>query len=154
MLFRSELVEIHKLIQNPKNANKHSKEQIQRLAKILDFQGWRHPVIVSRRSGFIVAGHGRLFAAMSLGQKVVPVDYQDFHTEADEYAFLIADNEIARWAELDYEKLTHDLEEIDLGDIDLLGMKNFAMDLPDVGFDPTVEDDKEQKKCPHCNGVL
>lgn len=120
----TELVKTNQLIENPKNANKHTKEQIDRLAKILDFQGWRHPIIVSKRSGFICAGHGRLLAAKQLEQETVPVDYQDFITEAEEYAFLVADNEIARWAELDEEKFLADLKDIDLGDIELLGMKD------------------------------
>ena len=55
-----ELVDVSKLVPNPKNNNKHPKEQIERLAKIIDFQGQRTPIVVSNRSGFIVKGHGRL----------------------------------------------------------------------------------------------
>ena len=151
----TELVRVSQLVENPKNANKHTKEQIDRLAKILDFQGWRHPIIVSKRSGFICAGHGRLLAAKQLEQETVPVDYQDFLTEAEEYAFLVADNEIARWATLDKEKLQDDLKDLDLGDIDLLGIQDFTFDLPQDDFDPEIEDEeKEEKHCPHCNGVL
>lgn len=131
----TELVEIHKLVENPKNANKHTKEQIDRLAKILQFQGWRHPVIVSKRSGFICAGHGRLLAAKLLKQESVPVDYQDFLTEAEEYAFVIADNEIARWAEFDEQKFIEDVANIDIGDIDLFGLK----EVPDL-----LQDEKQE----------
>ena len=45
------------LIQNPKNNNKHSKEQIDRLAKLIDFQGQRKAITISNRSGFICTGH-------------------------------------------------------------------------------------------------
>lgn len=131
----TELVEIHKLVENPKNANKHTKEQIDRLAKILQFQGWRHPVIVSKRSGFICAGHGRLLASKLLKQESVPVDYQDFLTEAEEYAFVIADNEIARWAEFDEQKFIEDVANIDIGDIDLFGLK----EVPDL-----LQDEKQE----------
>ena len=58
-------------------------------------QGWRHPITVSKQSGYIVAGHGRLAAAQSLGWAKAPVDMQDFENEADEFAHLIADNKIA-----------------------------------------------------------
>lgn len=120
----TELVAVSKLVPNPKNANKHSQEQIERLAKIIDFQGQRSPVVVSRRSGFITKGHGRLMAMQKLGWENVAVDYQDYLSEAQEYADIVADNEIARWAELDIFKVSEDLKGLDLGDIDLLGLKD------------------------------
>jgi len=79
-----ELVPIEKIIPNPKNPNKHPQEQIDRLAKIIDFQGFRVPLIVSNRSGFLVSGHGRLDCAKSLGVKELPVMYQDFENEAQD----------------------------------------------------------------------
>ena len=65
------VIEVSKLMlmQNPKNPNMHSKEQIDRLAKIIDFAGQRSPIVVSLRSGFIVKGHGRLMAIEKLGWK-------------------------------------------------------------------------------------
>ena len=94
-----ELVELSKLVPNPKNNNKHPKEQIERLAKIIDFQGQRSPVVVRNMSGIIVKGHGRLEAIKKLGWDKCAVDYQDYESEAQEYADMIADNEIAKWAE-------------------------------------------------------
>lgn len=83
----TELVDVERLVLNPRNANKHPDKQIELLAKILKFQGWRHPVVVSKRSGFVVAGHGRIAAARLNGWTEVPVDYQDFENEAAEWAF-------------------------------------------------------------------
>ena len=60
---------IKKLVLNPKNNNKHPKEQIERLAQLIEFQGFRNPVVVSNRTGFVVAGHGRIEAAKKLGLK-------------------------------------------------------------------------------------
>ena len=97
----TELQDPDKLIGHPKNPNEHSEEQIRLLAKIIDHQGFRNPIVVSKRSGFIVAGHARLKAALSLQLKEVPVDLQDFETEADEYAHLVADNKIAELADAD-----------------------------------------------------
>jgi len=71
------------------------------LAKIMEFQGWRLPIVVSKSSGFIVRGHGRLLAAQRLGLKKVPIDEQDYENEAQEWADLIADNRIAELAETD-----------------------------------------------------
>lgn len=124
----SELLELSKVVPNPKNNNRHSIEQIKRLAKIIDFQGQRSPIVISKRTGFIVKGHCRLEAIKHLGWEHVAVDYQDYISEAQEYADMTADNEIARWAELDRFQLFEDLKsleanDISLGDMELLGIE-------------------------------
>lgn len=88
-------------MEHPKNPNKHEDRQIEALAKIINHQGWRNPIVVSSRSGFVIAGHGRLMAAKKLGAESVPVDIQEFENEATEYAHMIADNKIAEFAEMD-----------------------------------------------------
>ena len=113
-----ELVDITEIIPNPRNPNKHGDKQIALLAKIIRHQGWRAPIVVSNRSGFIVAGHGRLEAAKLLGVELVPVNRQDFATEADEWAHVIADNRIAELAETDGALLKELLKELD-GKIDM-----------------------------------
>lgn len=75
------------------------------LAAIIRDQGWRAPITVSNRSGLIVRGHGRLEAALLLGCETVPVDYQDYASEAEELADLLADNRLSELAELDEESL-------------------------------------------------
>ncbi len=134
------------LFDHPKNRNNHDKSQIERLVKLFQFHGIRHPIIVSKRSGYIVAGHGRKLAAIDAGVEKYPVVYQDFETDEAEYAFLQADNAIAAWAELDLAGINEDLA--DLGpdfDIDLLGIKDFTLDvaekdLPKLdGKDPDIQ---------------
>lgn len=123
----SDLVDLHKIVPNPKNPNKHDKKQIDLLAKLIDFQGQRLPLIVSNRSGFLVAGHGRLEAIQKLGWTKSAVDYQDFESEAQEIAFLISDNKIQELAESD-ESMIQDLAK-SLGDFDfdLLGIPDFQL---------------------------
>lgn len=123
------LVSVKELKAHPQNRNQHPKDQIERLAKILDYQGWRYPIKVSKRSGFITSGHGRLEAAKHLKLKEVPVSFQDYTDEAQEYADLQADNAIASWSELDLSAINMDIG--DLGpdfDIDLLGIKDFLVE--------------------------
>ena len=83
-----------------------------------------------------MAGHGRLDAALMLGMEKVPVDMQDFKNEADEYAFLEADNHIARYAEFDQEKMLENLSdleiEIDTFDFEEIGMIDFELPQPEV----------------------
>ena len=137
-----ELVSPRDLKDHPKNRNKHPKEQIERLAKLYEYHGIRHPIIVSRLSGHIVAGHGRKQAAVKAKVKEVPVVYQDFADETAEYAFIQADNAIALWSELDLSGINYDVP--DLGpdfDIDFLGIKNFEIDPADK-LDPQCDEDE------------
>ncbi len=126
----NEIIDITKLIPNPRNPNKHPKKQIELLAKIIKNQGWRTPITVSNRSGFIVRGHGRFLAAQELGVKKVPIDRQDYKNEAEEWADLIADNRIAELAEIDNLLLKDLFQEIDTGniDMDLTGFDNVELE--------------------------
>lgn len=56
---------------------------------------------MSSRSGFVVRSHGRLLAAQVLGVGLVPVDRQNYATEAGEWADLVADNRIAELSQID-----------------------------------------------------
>jgi DNA modification methylase len=117
------MVAVEEIIPQPRNPNKHSKKQIELLAKIIKAQGWRAPITVSNRSGFIVRGHARLEAAKLLGLTECPVDFQDYENEAVEWADCIADNRIAELAEPDLPLLKDLLIELDTGalDMDLTG---------------------------------
>lgn len=111
------IVDITALVPNPKNPNQHPDTQIQILGRIIRQTGWRQPITVSKRSGFIVKGHGRLSAALLEGMKQAPVDYQNYTNEAEEYADLVADNRIAELAETDNKLLADIFADIDTGEI-------------------------------------
>lgn len=119
------LVSIDAIIPNPKNPNKHSPEQIDRLVKLIKNTGFRNPLIVSNRSGFLIVGHGRLEAAKKLGMKDVPVIFQDFANEADEYAYMTADNALASWSELNLDAVKEEIKLMEDFDFELLGLKEF-----------------------------
>lgn len=114
-----EIVDITTLIPNPRNPNQHGSKQIELLAKIIKNQGWRAPITVSNRSGFVVRGHGRLLAAQFLGLGQVPVDRQDYATEAEEWADLIADNRIAELSQVDDAMLAGLMSDITITDFDI-----------------------------------
>ncbi|WP_343248187.1 site-specific DNA-methyltransferase [Diplocloster hominis] len=111
------IVDAAKLVPNPKNPNTHPDAQIQALGRIIRQTGWRQPITVSKLSGFIVKGHGRLSAALLEGLKEVPVDYQNYANTAEEYADLVADNRIAELAEIDQKLLADIFADIDTGEI-------------------------------------
>jgi len=139
------LIEVDKLKPHKKNRNRHPKKQITRLAKILKYQGWRYPIKVSKRSGMITSGHGRLSAALLLGEDTVPVSYQDYDDEDQEIADLTADNAVALWSDLDLAGINFDLADFDPDfDIDLLGIDNFKLDMAEHDLPPL--DDLEQMR--------
>lgn len=125
------MVPIGELKPHGKNPNRHSEEQVKRLAKNMREPtiGIRHPIIVSNRSGCIVAGHGRLESFRELGLKEVPVSYQDFESDDAEYAFMVSDNALHNWSELDLGLVNMELENLGPDfDLDFLGLNNFKLD--------------------------
>lgn len=139
-----ELVDPKTLKDHPKNRNKHGSDQIERLAKLYQHHGIRHPIIVSKQTGFIVAGHGRKLAGIRANVEM-PVVYQDFESVEQEYAFIQSDNAVALWADLDLKGIGEDI--IDFGpdfDIELLGIKDFVLDPSDKYQDKDADEVPEQ----------
>lgn len=139
----TQLVDIHKIQPNPKNMNRHPEKQIDMLAKIIDYQGQRSPVVVSKRSGFVTKGHGRLMAMQKLQWTQVAVDYQDYESEAQEYADIVADNKIAELANFDDDMMMEEIRSNDaLAELDMefLGLESFKADtVDDLPSIPDVE---------------
>lgn len=155
----SELVPVENLRPHPRNRNTHPPEQIERLAKILKYQGVRAPIVVSKLSGYIVKGHGTLMAIRANAATHAPVAYQEFDDEAQEYAFVQSDNAVASWAELDLSGINSDLGELGPEfDIDLLGIKEFTLD-PSEFSEPEPKNGPELKEpllnqCPNCGVTI
>lgn len=152
------LVNVDSIIVNPKNNNQHPDGQIKQLEKIIQYQGFRNPLTVSNRTGFLICGECRLTAAKNLGMKQVPVMFQDFKDESAEYAHLTADNAIQQQSVLDYAKVN--LEIGNLGpdfDLDFLGLKSLDI-IIDPSFEPGSEADQQKldelkpivTQCPNC----
>jgi len=150
-----ELVKVKDINPDPANRNKHSKEQIQQLAKIIQYQGWRHPLIINKETGILRAGHGRLAAAKKLKLKEIPVVYQDFKDSDQDYAFMVSDNAIGHQSELDFSGINADLENLGPDfDLDWLGLKDFTLDIAEKETEEKqaqVESFNEKIiTCPHC----
>ena len=141
----TDIVDIDLVIPNPRNPNKHPDNQIKLLAKIMAHQGWRSPIVVSKRSGFCVKGHGRLMAAKLNGWTQVPVDKQDYVTEADEYADMVADNKIAELSETDNSSLVDSIKDLSLEDFDLelMGIEDLSFMNVDL---QELEEKQEQQE--------
>lgn len=141
----TDIVDVTELVPNPRNPNRHTDEQIRMLAKIIAFQGWRNPIVVSKRSGFMTKGHGRLAAALLNGWDTVPVDRQDYATEADEWADMVADNRIAELADPDAADTLALLADLGDGfDSELLGFNEAGLvELQDLRIELAEGDDND-----------
>ena len=149
---RNAEVSVSEIVPNPRNPNKHTPEQIERLAKIIGHQGQRSPIVVSQRSGLLVVGHGRLEAIKKLGWEKIAVDYQDFVSDAQEYEHLCADNAIAEWATLDLSQINFEIPEFGPElNIEMLGLKNFTIDFGEkVEAEEQTESTVKMTTCPNC----
>lgn len=142
-----EMRPVASLVENPLNPNRHPQHQIELLAKVIKYQGWRSPIVVSTRSGYVIKGHGRLLAARLLGLESVPVDLQDYENEAAEWADMVADNRLSELSELAETELKTILRELDGKiDLDLSGFDgdDLAALLADVP-EPSPDDEVEEK---------
>ena len=82
-----------------------------------------------------------------LGWKECAVDYQEFESEAAEYANMTADNELARWAELDKHMMLNEIEGDSLKglDLDLLGVEILDTLKPIEEIESGILETKEER---------
>jgi DNA modification methylase len=109
-----------------RNARTHSPEQIVQLQRSITEFGWTNPILIDDAAG-IVAGHGRLQAAIALGMTEVPTITLTGLSAAQKRALIIADNKLAMNAGWD-----DDLLRAELGE---LGIEGFDLSL--IGFSDT-----------------
>ena len=95
------MASIHDLKPHPANPNRHPERQLLLYAAAIRAHGWREAVTVSRRSGFVVSGCGAIEAARRIPTDQIPVEYQDYATDEEELADLLAHNRLAELSTTD-----------------------------------------------------
>jgi DNA modification methylase len=101
-----------------RNARTHSPEQVAQIAASIQEFGFTNPILVGEDDG-IIAGHGRLAAAMDLGLTEVPVIVLGHLTAEQRRAYVLADNKLALNAGWDEELLRLELADLQLAEFDL-----------------------------------
>ncbi len=107
-----------------RNARTHSRKQIAQIAASISQFGFTNPVLTDNE-GRIVAGHGRVEAARSLGLTAVPTLPLSHLSQADLRAYALADNRLAEKSGWD-----EDLLKIELAELEPL----LSFDLEITGF--------------------
>ena len=82
------------ILPNSRNARTHSARQIQQIARSIERFGFNNPVLVDQNNR-VIAGHGRVAAAKSLGHDVVPTLRIEHLSDVEKRAYIIADNKLA-----------------------------------------------------------
>ena len=101
-----------------RNSRTHSDEQVAQIAASIREFGFTNPILVDEVNS-IIAGHGRLAAAMRLGLEQVPTITLAGLTDAQKRAYVIADNKLALNAGWDFELLASELRGLAVDDFDL-----------------------------------
>lgn len=116
------LADVSELIPYVRNARTHSEAQVSQIAASIREFGFLSPILVAE-DNTILAGHGRLAAALKLGLKKVPCVKENHLTETQKRAYIIADNKLSLNAGWDSELLAVELSELQGADfnLDLLG---------------------------------
>jgi len=154
-----EMLPIEGLVPYANNSRSHSDEQVAQVAASIKEFGFTNPVLVDK-DNMIIAGHGRMKAAMRLGLTEVPCIRLDHLNDFQKKAYIIADNKLALNAGWDDELLRLELGQLneDGFDLSLTGFDDDELskllipeqidgltdedDVPEVPEDPvTVEGD-------------
>ena len=149
---------VESLIPFARNPRTHSEEQIAQIAASIREFGFTNPVLVDGENG-VIAGHGRLAAARSLGLKTVPCIELGHLTEKQKRALVIADNKLALNGAWNEDFLRVELTELkELGaDLELIGFD--PMEIADItlgkdvefrDYDESAADDVQLITCPEC----
>lgn len=133
------MVPLSELKPHVRNCNTHSDKQIEVLANIIKMNGMRSPICVSKLSGMITRGNGRLMALKLLGVDKAPVDFQDYDDEMAEFQDLVADNEVHRASEFSLQDFDLNLKSFDLN-FNELELSDFGIISPEIDF---LETEKE-----------
>ena len=125
----------------PGNARTHSKRQVKQLAGSIRVFGFTSPVLIDER-GTILAGHGRVLAAMELGLEFIPCIRLSGLSEAQKRAYVLADNKLALNAGWDEGLLAQELQgllQADLGfDLSVTGFSIPEVDSLVEGLAPQL----------------
>ena len=144
------------------NAKKHPEEQIELIMKSISEFGFNVPVILTKEN-VLIAGHGRLIAAVRLSMETVPAVYKENLSDAQVKAYRIMDNKSSEsgW---DFDLLKEDFDSLtnSLYDLELTGftsaeiskiMSGAKVEVSESDFEaPELVDKlgKVRMKCPKC----
>ncbi len=125
-----EQVAVNDVLPHARNSRVHEEWQVAQIAASIKEFGFLAPILIDA-DGTIIAGHGRVMAALRLDLETVPAIRATHLTEAQKRAYIIADNKLAENAKWD-----KDMLKIELGDL-----RSAGFDINLTGFGKLELDD-------------
>ena len=113
-----EYIPVGDLQKSPRNARTHSDKQVSQIAKSMRRFGFTNPVLIDDHNN-ILAGHGRILAAIKEGLIEVPCVRLSGLSDDEKRAYLLADNQLALQAGWDNELRALELKELMELDFDI-----------------------------------
>ncbi|WP_278496456.1 ParB/Srx family N-terminal domain-containing protein [Pantoea vagans] len=117
---------LSEIIPYARNARTHSEAQVQQIAASITEFGWTNPVLIDE-FGDLIAGHGRVMAAETLGLTDVPAIILTGLSAEQKQAYRIADNKLALNAGWDTELLKLEFAELMDAQCDI-GLTGFSLE--------------------------
>ena len=117
------------------NAKKHSKEQVEQIAKSIKEFGFTQPVLIDENNN-VIAGHGRILGAKKAGLKNVPTVCLNDLSEEQIKAYRLVDNKLNE-SDWNLKLLDEELENIFDVDMSLFG---FDVDMTDEEIDEALKE--------------
>ncbi len=130
-----QLTDIKPYDNNPRN----NEEAVQYVANSIQEFGFKVPIVIDK-DGVIVAGHTRYKAAQQLGLDKVPCIVADDLTPEQIKAFRLADNKTAEIATWDFEKLSLELNELEMYEMSVFGFDEESEE-NEIESGDVIEDD-------------
>lgn len=136
-----EVLKIKDLKPYAKNAKKHPKKQIEKIANSIEAFGMNDPIGIWGKDNLIVEGHGRLEALKQLGYDEVPCIRLDHMTDEERRAYTLAHNKVAE-SEWDFDLLNEEIDDI------------LSFDMEDFGFEFVDEEKNKRDTQNKVEGIL
>ena len=136
-----EVLKIKDLKPYAKNAKKHPKKQIEKIANSIEAFGMNDPIGIWGKDNLIVEGHGRLEALKQLGYDEVPCIRLDHLNDEERRAYTLAHNKVAE-SDWDFDLLNEEIDDI------------LSFDMEDFGFEFVDEEKNKRDTQNKVEGIL
>lgn len=136
---------VSSLVPYERNARTHSADQVEQLVRSIKEFGWTNPILVDEQNR-VIAGHGRMQAALALKLAEVPCVVVSGLTDGQRRALILADNKLALNAGWDTDMLMAELAELKLEGFDLT-LTGFSLEEID-GMTPDVAPEQDPDDAP------
>lgn len=119
-MLKIDYLPVAQLVPSVHNSNTHPPDQIKSIAASIRQFGFLSPILVAGKQ--IIAGEGRYLAAVQLKLKKVPTINVDNLSEAQQRAYIIADNRIAQGSFWNEQKLAEEVSALLAMDFSIEGL--------------------------------